>query len=485
MAIDRLKGVGEYYDVVVIGSGLGGLTGANYLAKQGHKVLLLEHHYQFGGLASWFRRKYKNIFDISLHGFPVGMVKSCRKYWTKEIADSIHQLKGIRFINPEFNIETTFDREDFTRILVEKFGIEGTQVEEFFEHIRKMNFYDDDGRTTGELFEEFFPGKRAVHRLLMEPITYANGSTMEDPAITYGIVFSNFMSKGVYIFRGGSDVLVGKMVAEAQKNGVEMKKFCMVDTILTEEVDGKQQVCGVVVNGRKISCGVVLSNANIKNTLFKLLGEEKLPEGYAKEAKAVRLNSSSCQVYIGIKEGESIPNIGDLVFTSEAKEFSSDELVDKHTTSRTFSVYYPETRPHNSEKRYAIVASLNAKWEDWANLEEEEYQKEKERLIEETLVALERFIPDIREKVNWLEAATPRTINRYTTHMEGTSFGTKFEGLAVSMALPEKVGGLYHAGSVGIIMSGWLGTINYGVIVANKIDKMLYSKKLSKETLVA
>ena len=26
--------------------------------------------------------------------------------------------------------------------------------------------------------------------------------------------------------------------------------------------------------------------------------------------------------------------------------------------------------------------------------------------------------------------------------------------------------GLYHAGSVGIIMSGWLGTINYGVIVA-------------------
>ena len=37
-------------------------------------------------------------------------------------------------------------------------------------------------------------------RLLMEPITYANGSTLEDPAITYGIVFSNFMSKGVFTF---------------------------------------------------------------------------------------------------------------------------------------------------------------------------------------------------------------------------------------------------------------------------------------------
>jgi hypothetical protein len=48
------------------------------------------------------------------------------------------------------------------------------------------------------------------------------------------------------------------------------------------------------------------------------------------------------------------------------------------------------------------------------------------------------------------------------------------------MDLPEKLPGLYHAGSVGIIMSGWLGTINYGVITANKIDKRLYEAKAAK-----
>ncbi|MFM8397825.1 MAG: phytoene dehydrogenase, partial [Pirellula sp.] len=55
----------------------------------------------------------------------------------------------------------------------------------------------------------------------------------------------------------------------------------------------------------------------------------------------------------------------------------------------------------------------------------------------------------------------------------GASFGTKFEGLAVSRGLPQQIQGLYHAGSVGIIMSGWLGAINYGVIVSNEVDQML------------
>ena len=38
------------------------------------------------------------------------------------------------------------------------------------------------------LLDRHFPGRNDVHRLLMEPISYANGSTLDDPAITYGIV---------------------------------------------------------------------------------------------------------------------------------------------------------------------------------------------------------------------------------------------------------------------------------------------------------
>jgi len=56
------------------------------------------------------------------------------------------------------------------------------------------------------MLERFFPGRDDVKRLLMEPIPNANGSTLDDPAITYGLVFSNFMGAGVFTFRGGSDL---------------------------------------------------------------------------------------------------------------------------------------------------------------------------------------------------------------------------------------------------------------------------------------
>jgi phytoene dehydrogenase-like protein len=470
MAKDFLKETRDSYDVIVIGSGLAGLTGANVLAKQGYSVLLLEHHYQLGGMATWFKRRNGHIFDISLHGFPAGMLKSCRKYWTEDITESIVQLKGIRFENPQFSVRTTFDRKDFTRILTDQFKVPYETVDNFFSFARQMNFYDDQSMTTRELFEKFFPGRSDIVRLLMEPITYANGSTLDDPAITYGIVFSNFMSKGVFTFEGGTDKLVSAMKDELEKNGVDIRIRSLVEKI---ELTPDRQVCAVHVNGKRIGCKSVLSNSNLKQTILKLVGEENLDKDYVEEAKAVRLNTSSCQVYLALKPGEGFDHdLGDLLFHSEHNGFDLDAILNPKVSSRTFSFYYPYTRPGSD--RYVIVSSTNARFEDWANMNEEEYEAAKAELCESTLQCLERnYIPNIREKLDHQEVSTPKTFQRYTLHMNGASFGTKFEGLKVSQSLPEQVRGLFHAGSVGIIMSGWLGAVNYGVIVSNEIDKFL------------
>ena len=183
------------------------------------------------------------------------------------------------------------------------------------------------------------------------------------------------------------------------------------------------------------------------------------------------MNNSSCQVFLGIEKGAQVPDVADLLFTSTRPTFDSPALCDMHGQSRTFSFYYPKARPGSD--RYSIVSSTNANWKDWQDLDDEAYQREKGRLIEDTIARLEDYIPDVRAKIDHTEAATPRTFAFYTQHPEGTSFGTKFEGLRVSMDLSKEIQGLFHAGSVGIIMSGWLGAANYGAIAANKIDGFL------------
>src|SRR3954469_7716364 len=281
MPKDFLAGVQPKYDVVVIGSGLAGMTAANILGRAGRSVLLVEQHYKLGGMATWFKRPGGHIFDISLHGFPYGMIKSCRRYWTDEIADSIVQLKHIRFDNPMFSLTTSYNREDFTRLLTSQFGIALENVNAFFDTARGMNFYDDQRTTTRELFDRFFPGREDVIRLLMEPITYANGSTLEDPAITYGIVFSNFMSKGVFTFQGGTDRLIELMHADLVNSGVDVRIKCDAQKIHVEN----GRVTGITLNGREIKCGAIVSNSNLNATIFNLIGEQYFDRKFVDEAR--------------------------------------------------------------------------------------------------------------------------------------------------------------------------------------------------------
>ena len=456
----------DRYDIVVIGSGLGGLTSANRLARAGHSVLLVEQHSQIGGLATYFRRK-SHIFDVALHGFPVGMRKSLRKYWGREFSDRVIQVKSIRFDNPQYSLESTFDTADFSSKLTDHFKIPQETVKAFFDALAAMNYYDQNTEKTGELFNRFFPGRTDVWRFLMEPITYANGSTLNEPAISYGIVFGNFMSEGVYTFLGGTDCMLKMMEQELLKNGVDMEKSCRADKVLVE--GGK--VTGVVLNGKEIGCKAVVFNGSMPRLVHEVVGDESFQKEFLEGLSQVRLSTSSCQVYMGIKPGEKLPFIGDLLFTSTYPTFDSDALCARKITSRTYSVYYPEIRPGTTG--YSIVASMNARYEDWAGMSREEYKAAKAAMVEDTLNAVSRYVPNIRAICDYTEAATPLTFSRYTGHLNGATFGTKFEGLKYSMEMSKQVAGLFHTGSVGIIMSGWLGAANYGVIVANDVDRYL------------
>ena len=443
------------------------MTSANILAKNGLKVLLLEGHNKLGGLATWFFRKQKShLFDVSLHGFPFAMKKTLRKYWNEELASHIVPLRQVSFRNPQFNLDTSFTRQDYEQKLQEVFDLPQTKVEEFFSRLMNPDLESLSSLTVKDLLEEYFPGRNDAHRFLVEPITYANGTQLDDPAQAYAIVFGNFLRKGVYTYRGSTDQMIKLLCEEMVRNGVDIKLNCPVDRIHVNEQGKISEVTGPRLK-QAITCDQVISNAHLYNTVHDLVGTKYFSESYLQSFQKMRINSSSCQIYMGLKEGESFPFMGELIFTSTKDRFAPKDLLAFETTSRTYSLYYPEDRP--GVDRYSIVCSTNALFNNWQELSKEEYEKAKSELIEESLQELEAIIPDIREKIEYVEAATPKTIKRYTQHPLGSSFGTKYEGLPLSQNLYEEIPGLYHAGSVGIIMSGWLGAANYAVIVCNEL----------------
>ncbi len=111
---------------------------------------------------------------------------------------------------------------------------------------------------------------------------------------------------------------------------------------------------------------------------------------------------------------------GDLLFSSTAPLFRTELLLDRDVSSRAFSFYYPKTRP--GIDRCSLVSCANAHYEDWAGITDEEYEHRKQELIDTTMDRLECHIPGIREKVDHLEASTPRTFEHYTQHVRGASF---------------------------------------------------------------
>ncbi|MDR1611155.1 MAG: FAD-dependent oxidoreductase [Planctomycetota bacterium] len=467
MLLKSIHEAADSYDAVVIGGGLGGMTAAKRLADAGRSVLLVEGCPMLGGYAACFRRK-GHIFDVALHAFPYGMRKTFRKYWSQDLANRVRPLPRIRYDNPQFTLETTFAESDFTRVLDEKFGLPREAGETFFAACRKADFYADASETTGEFLERFFPGRPDVVRLLLETVAYATGTALDDPAVVYAIIFSNFAQRGTHTFIGGTDLLLSELRNLLLSSGADI----VLNTRVGEIRLDLGKAAGVVAGGTFIEARAVVSNGNLLSTALDLLPENSLSPEFTAEMRRVPLSESIAQCYIGIKEGVAIPPVADILFSSREPEYNAESYRAFPPRSFSYSFYYPgHIRPEH--RRTEIVASMSASYDEWDKLERSEYNAKKRLLAEAVFRDLERFVPGVHDLADHIEVATPKTLERYAGHLRGASFGTKFPGFRASERLSREVPGLFHCGSEGIIMSGWLGSANSGAIVAGKADAYL------------
>src|SRR5438105_8365103 len=136
----------DSYDVVVIGSGLGGVSAAALLAKHGQKVLLAERGDAPGGYAHAFKRERdgkKYLFDAAIHVIPEGeFTEGLLDYLgVKDRATLVEcdSLYGVVF--PEFRLKVPMGREEFVATHIEHFPHEAQAIRDFFGMLTKI-FYE-------------------------------------------------------------------------------------------------------------------------------------------------------------------------------------------------------------------------------------------------------------------------------------------------------------------------------------------------------
>ena len=234
-----------------------------------------------------------------------------------------------------------------------------------------------------------------------------------------------------------------------------MRIRCDVERILVDATAGST---GVDVNGRTIGARAVVSNANLKSTIFNLVGEEHFDRKFVDEARGRAAEQLELPGLHGAQAGRSswTKACGDLLFSSTAPLFRTELLLSRDITSRTYSFYYPRTRPGSN--RSLIVSSTNANYQRLGRPVARGLRGQQARSgRDDDRRRWRNTFPISATKLDHAEASTPLTFAHYTQHLEGASFGTKFEGLAVSRgtaraggrAVPRRQRRHHHVGLAG------------------------------------
>lgn len=492
------------YDVVVVGAGLGGLSSACSLAKEGKRVLLLERHNVPGGYASSFTRG-RFEFEISLHELSgLGDEHNRGPIW--RLLEEYGVTKRVEFIPipdfyrsvfPDLDITIPIGRANFESVLCERFPGETGGI---------MRFTDIVFKNAEQALRANRMGTKAVMQAPEEFSTLiANmdksladvlNAEVADPraravlgqtwgyfcqppsrmAFTiYALGVASYLRFGPAHIKGKSQALSQAFVEAIEEHGGEVWLNNGAARILAE--DGR--IKGVVAeDGSEIACPVVVSNANPAVTCLDLLGREAIPDWYLRRLGAWSGGASTLNVYLGLdttceKLGlthhENFVNSSYDLDGQFAKMLAGFKYEPDGAAVTSYNAVDADFSPPGTS---SVVITLIAYSEPWLKLTPVEYERMKQEMAGKMIGLAERLSPDIRNHIEEMEVATPLTNMRFTRNLGGSiiGFDETFQGSGLTR-MPGRgpLEGLYFSGAWVNIGGGYEPSIYSGYLTSREV----------------
>lgn len=440
----------ELFDVIIIGSGMGGLTCGYVLSKEGYSVCILEKNRQFGGNLQTFSRD-KCVLDTGVH-YLGGLDPGQNLYKYFSYLGLIDKLKLIRMDENGFD-RISFKGDDmlyphamgYNRFVNELSKLFPDNKDEIIAYCKKIKevcskfpMYnlnesksiesDFDSLGAYEYFKNNITNEK-LRNVLSGSILLYFGSKNYSAFYQHALIVNSYIESSWRCIDGGSQI-TKHMVSNIKKLGGVLYNYSEVKNI---HLNSDKAECVELIDGRKLYSKYFISNVHPSITLEMITPRQK-DRIYFKRIKSLK-NSPSCFSMHLIFYPNSFPYLNYNIYHYEV----SDVWDACNYNEDTWPTAYMACTPASSKSvEYAESMSVLTymdfnevkQWENTLNVvpnhlneRGDGYEEFKARKADKLLNVLNERFPGIRDKVKKIYTSTPLTYRDYINTPEGSIYG--------------------------------------------------------------
>ncbi len=506
------------FDVIVIGSGMGGMTTATALSRLDHKVLLLEQAQAIGGLTHTFSRDGFS-WDVGLHYCGTfghdqfaGKILDWLSGGTIEFR-SLGTIYDILRFPDGFKISVGRPAEAYKMELKDRFPDNVAEIDAYFEALlsaeeaghmvgaerampepfrsahswwNKRKIQRWCSRTTGEVIAELVSNPKLATVLTAQWGDYG-GKPNEASFVIHGIIMGHYLEGASYPVGGAAAIAKG-LVPVIEAAGGSARAGTSVSEILFE--DGK--AVGVrTESGEEINAPIIVSAIGAAETVKRLLPENICEQEWAREIKAFKPSVCHFEVYLGFegdiaKHGATRANhwfhetwdINDGIWSAVADEPIQMAFVSFPSLKDPAHDPGP-TKQHTGQIMVLSDWSAVAEFADGGARERpKEWAAFKEKIEAKMLAFFAEKFPVLAPLIKFHELGTPLATAAFTRHEKGGFYGletTPRRMLSDALSARTPVPGLFLSGQ-DVLTPGIAGALSGGMFSAAAIDPRVFQK---------
>ncbi len=423
------------YDVIIIGSGMSGLTSALKLSKAGKKVAVIEKHFMPGGYATNFSRKGKdgNIynFDVSLHSLS-GMNEGCE---TRKIFEElgVNDLSFLKLKEPLALIKNDRevvkipnDKDEYKDLLIKRYPNHEDGINKLFmfmENLIKNSSHDSnlDTISVKDFLKIYINNDDFIEEFCY--LWVYIGLPIDKVNAYYSMqVISRYIFGGHSYVKGGSGQFSKTLSNHIKNNGGDI--FLSSEVIKIDTKNNK--VISVTTNKGDTFTADEFIFACDPNHIFSLI-DSPIKNDYLKNISNCEKSPGVLQLYLGIDcptknlriENSHIFYYNNLNSNELYKCFEDGNIEQAGFVIVAYDKLDPDL---NNGKAYLNMAMLDFA-HNWPERGTEEYETKKQYVIDVMLKKLFNLYPKVKGHIQAIELGTPRTTQRYTNNSDGAIYG--------------------------------------------------------------